>query len=411
MSRLILVLVLVGSLAANVWLAMQWRAAESAKASASRTHVSTPARAVAATVAVPAPSSTALPTTPAELRALQARLEALGLPPEVVRGVIALSVHHAFHQRRRELVQQPGPDEYWRNRGRPDDLATQAALRELEREQRRTLRELGADDWDFDGDGERRRFGSLPAEKVAKLKKIDADYSDLEEQLFGDGVDRNSAESRARAQLLAREKRADIERALTPEELQQYDYRNSPAAHRLRGQFGQFQATEAEFVALYPVMKAIHDETEGQTGALSPRTRDSADARRTREETQARIDAALRQTLGEARYAELKEANDQMTQQTRQFTASLNLPPQVASEVVAVQKEFAPKLSEVDRDRDLTPNQRDAKAYALANEARERLVRALGAENFEAYKRRGGGWLGAALNRAPPAPSPTRAAP
>lgn len=403
MSRLIFALVLLGSLAANGWLATKWREADAARGRAQMPRVE-PVQNVAAPTA---PLSLGMPTTPAEFRVLQSQLETLGLPPDVVRAVIAVTVHRAFHQRRQGLAEQPGPEEYWRNRVRRDDPATQAALRELEREQRKTLRELSADNWDFDGENERRHFGNLAPEKVAKLKKIDADYSDLEEQLFSDGSDRNSAENRARAELLAREKRADIERALTPEELLQYDYRNHPAAHRLRGRFGQFQATEAEFVALYPVMKTIHEEAGGGLGGLPPtRARNAAEARRVREETEKRIDAAMRQALGEARYAEMKEANDHLLQQTRQFTASLNLPPQVTSEVVAVQKEFAPRLTEVDRDRDLTPNQRDAKAWALASEARERLIRALGPENFEAYKRRGGGWLGAALNRAPPTPSP-----
>lgn len=131
-----------------------------------------------------------------------------------------------------------------------------------------------------------------------------------------------------------------------------------------------------------------------------------ADARRDREAAGRQLDEQLRRALGAVRYAELQEANDHLLQQTRAFTASLNLPPHVASQVIAVQREYSPRLSALDRDRDLTPNQRDARVSALGMEARDRLIRTLGPAGLEAYKRQGGGWLGAALNRTPPAPSP-----
>ncbi|MES2697744.1 MAG: hypothetical protein V4773_30050 [Verrucomicrobiota bacterium] len=344
------------------------------------------------------------PVTPADFQAWQVQLEQMGMPRDVARTVLAVMVYKEFERRRKELVGTPHPDEYWRSR-MPllDNPETTAALRQLTVDQKRAMREMGLDDFDADDDTERRMYGGLAPEKIARLKKIMSDYTDLEEQLYVDGRDRNSPETRARAELLAKEKRSDIERTLTPEELRDYDYRNSQAASRLRGQFGYFQATEAEFGALYPRMQAIL-ETNGLLGPN--RASNSAEARRNYDAATQQIEAALRETLGEARYAEMKDANDRSLRLTREFIASTNLPPQAASEVMAVQREFAPKLLAVDRNRDLNDNQRDAQAWALASEARERLVRTLGQENFEAYKRRGGSWLGEALGRKAPTPPP-----
>lgn len=155
------------------------------------------------------------------------------------------------------------------------------------------------------------------------------------------------------------------------------------------------------FRALYPLFKAMRE------GAGTPEPRNnSAEVRRARETAERQLDGQLRRVHGEAHYAELQEASDHLLQQTRAFTASLNLPPHVATEVIAVQKEYSPRLSALDRDRDLTPNQRDARVSALGLEARDRLIRALGPAGFEAYKRQGGGWLGSALSRGPPTPSP-----
>jgi hypothetical protein len=204
---------------------------------------------------------------------------------------------------------------------------------------------------------------------------------------------------RARSALLAKEKRADIERLLTPDELLDYDLRNSPASHRLRGKLAAFEPTEAEFRALYPAFKAVAD-AEPQPGA-APR---GTDFRRAHEAAERELEVELRRALGEARFAQWQEANDRGLQETRALATSLGLPPTAVAEITAIQKEIQPKLASIERDRDLTPNQRDAQLAALGADARDRLTRVLGDKGFEAYKRKGGGWLGAALNRIVPPP-------
>ena len=401
MLRAFLYLSLVLSLAANVWFIARPRPAPEPSrsiAGSKRPAPPPPASGTAESTAGAAPG--ALPTTEADFKALRLRLETQGLPPDVVRAVLVQLVQRGFQRRQAELLGMPAPEEYWRNPNPRADVTAQSALQDLGREQRRLLREIGGHDLEFDENTQRRQFGGLPEAKVAQLKRILADYADLEESHFTESSDRGRADARARAELLAREKRADIERLLTPEELLNYDLRNSTAAHRLRGKLGQFAVSEAEFRSLYPLFKATLDPVG--TDARG----NIAEARRARETAERQLDDQLRRGLGDARYQELQEANDHLLQQTRSFTASLNLPPHVATEVMSVQKEYSPKLNALDRDRDLSPNQRDAQVSALGLEARDRLIRALGPAGFEAYKRQGGGWLGAALNRAPPTPSP-----
>jgi len=401
MLRAFLYLSLTLSLAANVWfLARSRPAPEPTRSTAASQRPAPPAPASGAGESTVVAAPAAVPSTEAEFKALRVRLEAQGLPPDVVRAVLVQLVQRGFQRRQAELLGMPSPDEYWRSPNPRVDAAAQSALQDLGREQRRTLRELGGHDLEFDENTQRRQFGGLPEAKVAQLKRIFADYADLEESHLAESSERGPTDARARAELLAREKRADIERLLTPEELLNYDLRNSHAAHRLRGKIGQFAVTEDEFRALYPLFKATLDPGGNETRG------NVAEVRRAREIAERQLDEQLRRGLGDARYQELREANDHLLQQTRSFTASLNLPPHVATEVIAVQKEYSPKLNALDRDRDLTPNQRDAQVSALGIEARDRLVRALGPAGFEAYKRQGGGWLGAALNRAPPTPSP-----
>ncbi len=404
MYRSLLYALLAASLAANAWMLLRPSRPTATPAVVLPAAALTPVTPVPSTAAAaPLLWSGKGPATEAELGSLRRQLESLGLPRDVVQATIAVVLQRSFQKRRAELLGHPSPDEYWRNPAQPHDPALQAALRELEREQHRQFRTLVGDELDLDETAAQRQFGGLPPAKVAQLKKIFADYADLEEQLFVGVTDRGSASSRARAELLAREKRADLERLLTPEELLNYDLRNSAGAHRLRSRLGGFSATEDEFRTLYPAFKAAAEAT---TALNAPQRVNLAEARRLREETDRRLDDELRRVLGEARYLEFKDANDHELRQTRAFTASLNLPPQVATEVIAIQREFGPKLGAIDRDRDLTPNQRDARASDLGLEARDRLVRILGSAGFEAYKRQGGGWLGSALSRTPPTPTP-----
>lgn len=404
MHRPLLFVLLAASLAANAWLLLRPSRPAAAPAVVRSTAAPNPATPVpTTTVAPPLAWSGQGPATEAELGDLRRQLESLGLPREVVQAAVAVVLQRSFQKRRAEILGQPGPDEYWRGPVQPHDPALQAALRELEREQHRQFRTLVGDELDLDETAARRQFGGLAPAKVAQLKKIFADYADLEEQLYVGVPDRTAASARARSDLLAREKRADIERLLTPDELLDYDLRNSAGAHRLRSRLGQFAATEEEFRALYPAFKAA---AEASSALNVPRQVNAAEARRLREGIDRRLDDELRRGLGETRYLEFKDANDHELRQTRSFTATLNLPPQAATEVIAIQREFSPKLGAIDRDRDLTPNQRDARASDLGFEARDRLIRILGPAGFEAYKRQGGGWLGSALSRTPPTPTP-----
>ena len=342
---------------------------------------------------------------PADYTTFGAHLAAMGVPPEKVRAFTAVLIHQHYNTLRRAVRPGPDPSEYWRNAHPRQTTEDMVAYRALEREKSKVLRDvLGADfDFDEDSSAKRRRYGDLTPEKITQLNRIFSDYTDLEEQLFVEAPDRNSPEMRARSALLAKEKRADIERLLTAEELLDYDLRNSPASHRLRGKFGAFEATAAEFRTLYPIFQAAAAE---EAAAGPPGRGNSAEFRRTRELAERRLNDGIRRVLGESRFAEFQEANDQGLQQTRELVATLKLPSSVLTDVVSIQKEFQPRLNAVEGDRDLTPNQRDNQLGALAIEARNRLIRALGAEGFEAYKRRGGNWLGLGLSRAAPAPPP-----
>lgn len=373
MLRSLVVIVLLGSLGANAWFATRSanppvrRVANTSPEPIS--HPSTPTGASAR-----APASPAAPATVAGYRTLQATLEREGLPPRVARLVLAVLLEHEFHRRAQAL--EPASEIYWRWDQQPRHAEHQAAVMQLEGEMQIMKRQLGVahaldNPWD---DFRSVRFGKLAADKKSGVRQILSDYREMEldlETAPGSDVQEAAQNRRTREELLQREMRADIARLLTPEELRKFDYLNDPAGNKLRQRFGEFEATEGEFIALFPQVQALM-ATINEAGYAA---------------VEKKIDGALRQTMGDARYQQMKEANDRLLQGARQFVAEAHLPASLANTLVEVEREFSAKESVVRQDRDISPNQRDRQIQAIATEKTTRLNQLLG-PHTEAYSKR-----------------------
>jgi hypothetical protein len=347
---------------------------------------------------------------------LVARLRAAGFPPSIVRAIVTTAVAERYNERRRALLPRPVvAAEYWKNPrpNAPFDLKAQAALRELGREQTKLLKELLGPDFNRPDNDEwflasqRRQFGDLPPEKIDQLRKISSDYNDLTAKVHEDSLGIMLPEDRAKLALLEREQRADLERLLSPDELLDYDLRNSRAANVVRGRLGRFEVTEEEFRALYAAQQSA-DEQNSPAGLPPPgpiRDRGAA------------LDAQFRSVLGDERYAEFKRANESgrpngNEELVGRLVTRLNLPPAATAAVLSVQTDIQQRVAAVRTDRTLSLEQRNTQLAALATEASTRLTDTLGATGLEAYRQYGGQWL-QMLNRPMPSrpmplPSPIR---
>lgn len=333
---------------------------------------------------------------PQELRETLAALRAADVSP-TLRLHLGMALLRQHFDARRADARGTGPAEYWRLTSYAPDAAAQATRRSLDNELRRLQRELwGADahaieDVEFP---ERRaaQYGALSDEKVARIRKLFADYDELADQAFAERPSRVTAEGRAKTALLEKEKRADLERLLTAEELLDYDLRNSVAAGALRSRLGQFEATEAEFRALYPVEKMLSDAFAGVG-----RGDNAAEMRQRRGLAEAALMADFRRLLGEARFAEFQRANDGEIPPLRAFAVRHRLDDAMVDSIAAIQKHFSTRSEALDADRDLSPNQRDAQRTIWGHESAQQLASLLGEPVFAAYRSGEGRWLDAAL--------------
>ncbi len=368
MLRSLVVLTLLASLGANAWFIQQ--APKSSATSVVSQSSTPPGAALPPTSASqPEPSLQSGPKTQADYGALRTRLEREGLPPHVARMVLAALVQHDFTRRIAEL--QPVGN-YWSSRRVSPTAETDAAMRRLREEMKSLQRALGVSralDEPWGPLAERESFGNLAPEKKTRIERILADYSEMRDSLAEGAL--SPSERSERGKLLAQEMRADLAQTLTPQEMREYDYRTSQAGNRLRNRFREFEATEAEFLTLYPQVKALL-ETAATTPKGTPANQLGTLDRQ--------IETAVHQALGEARYQELKAANDHAHQRARRFLAAAKLPVALAGEVASIEHEYSKKYADVWNNGDLSRNQAVQQANALELEKQEKLGKVLGSQ-------------------------------
>ena len=374
MKRVALILLAL-SLLANAWLLIT--PAKNNPASSASALADSPGKAAAST-ALP-------PTIPPEVWALvqsgdptsAERLRALGLPEKIVHALIRIEVNARYDEREKALYAGDATP-YWERGFSPyrfrahDSAAALDLAREKEAELKRLLGPDAPDDENPFGIDSLLAF--LPREKREQLRLIDEDYRAMQ--------DRNSLyslirlpEDEEKQRYLEKQKRLDIEALLTPDELTQYDLRNSNTAHQLRWQLSGFDLTEDEYKTLFALRKPF-DDAHDSTGPLR-----SPEQMRARSDAQKALDAQIKEALGEQRYADYKRAQDQDYKLLRQLNTRLEVPLEKINEAYELKQSFEKKLNSFKPARDSTvkPNdQRNEYRATLAREAEAELAKLLG---------------------------------
>src|SRR6185369_556593 len=124
-----------------------------------------------------------------------------------------------------------------------------------------------------------------------------------------------------------------------------------------------------------------------------------------RSEAQKQLNDDIKAALGPDRFADYQRATNFSFRQTSQLVARLELPPETANQVYAVQQDAQTRANTLRRDSTLSPAQRTEQLAALVAEAQGKLTTSLGASGLEAYKQYGGQWLQNLVPKPPTPPS------
>lgn len=327
-----------------------------------------------------------------DLRTLVARMRAAGFPGIVVHGAVWAELEKQFGPRRQALI---GPDTYayWKNISPYGDPKSFAAWRSLQHEQDKMMEDL------LGPDAVRKNtflnapvfnpYGNLSDSKAAQVKQIEQDYQDLEAQTRAEAQGIMLNEDRLKLAYIEEQKRQDLAKVLTPEEMQDYLLRRSPTAMQMRYQLAAFQPTEDEFRALYP-LQAAFDAKYSYAYGTAPHTGDWMIQRQADEQ---QLIAQAKTVLGPDRGAEYERSRDYTYQTVANIANRMDLPKDAAVQVWTLQKDIQQRAQATRSDQSLTPAQRYEQLTALQTEAAQKISTTLGPKGYQAYQATVGTWI------------------
>lgn len=357
----------------------------------------------AAPVKVDAPAAAAVPAIDAkawskleheDLAQMADRLREAGFPPVIMRAIVSAQLSAEYQARREALDPDAANRPFWKNF--QPDAKTQAALRELQIEQRKRLRELFGADADSDDPMSQlyrnRGLAGLSAEKSASIRQLVEDYNQRRTDLYsayGGGPITFTAAERQKMLELEKSMHADIAKILTPQELETYDLQAGTTAQSLRYQLSAFNATEQEFLAIYRLQRDFdekHPMAEMIGGGNMEQMRQYAEARN-------QLQEQIKLALGPERATDYERAIDFNYRQTKQLVERLELPAETTNQLYAVQKDFEKRRQDVMRSGG-SREDLNARMTELQQQAIDKVTPLLGSPRaVEAYKQYGGSWI------------------
>lgn len=307
-----------------------------------------------------------------------------GFPPSYVRDMVTFHTGNTVTPEHIALLREQANRPFWKISPGPGEVALQKMLRERDAKSADATKEA------FGGKipphplealNQQRRYRFLPEDKIAAVIRLDADYAELASANRGVAP----AEAAERARLLQQEKRNDLAKVLTPQELELYDLNVSPTAENMRRQLTLFQPTEAEFRSIFELQRGFDDKYGGAFGGPP----DQAKVQE-RLADQKALDDQVRALLGDTRFAEYKRTQDYGYRAAVEIASHFNLPPTTAVEAYTLQQSFVTRANEITKAAATDKVAAAAQATALLNEAGAEFTKLLGAAGADAYKKTGG---------------------
>lgn len=329
-----------------------------------------------------------------DLPSLVARLRAAGFPPNVIREILRTQVNARYNSRLTALLEPDPSVPYWRASPYLSvDAKRQEEINQLMRDRGKALRDLVSDDFFANGDvtaAQRRQFGNLSRSKVDAVQRIEDDYTEMMSQVRAGMNGVTLPEDREKLALLAREKQADLAAVLETEELADYSMRSSQITNLLRSRLDAFNPSESEFRAIFQMQQTLNDKfAPTMSGGAMSMSNDYQQ----RLVVQKELDAQLKATLGDARYADYSRSTSNEYQQLSRLAQRDNLPAETAVQAYNVRDQVAAESGRIFEDSSLSVDQKRAALQTLAQTTRAQLLGTLGPTSGPAYVKIADNWL------------------
>ncbi|MBS0631698.1 MAG: hypothetical protein JSS11_07265 [Verrucomicrobia bacterium] len=335
-------------------------------------------------------------TPTSDLHTMVAQLRAAGFPPKAITALLytVLSERMAASDPTASLP-------FWQRNNPPKKIMQerQAAYKAM----RDQVKELVGSDTGFDPAGkaqQAQRYGNISDAKAEAIRKIESDYSEIrqfnQEDDNGMMTPERAAARRKQWAMIEQEQHADLAAVLTPEELQQYDMRNSSTAATVMRNLRNIDVNEQEYTALYTAQKAFDDANSGNPN--------SPEGYAQRNAAQAQLRDQMQAILGDDRFYTYLAKTDFNYARTQEFTAQFpTLTPANTYALSKLAQEVQAKMTGT-AGQPMSPADR----AALLADYSTRVTNLLGPDATEAYKKSNiGRWLNQPARRPSPPASPS----
>jgi hypothetical protein len=317
-------------------------------------------------------------------------------PEETIRDIIVADVNKLYRSKRDAINGDDGDYKYWKSENNWDTKAgreRQKQFQALEKEKSALLVELLGVDPTKERNKElgfldywEQRLSFLPEEKRTQAREVQESFQELKQEIYRDAI--YDADDWRKLRKIETDEMAKLATILTPEELEQYQLRNSHTADQLRSDLEGFEPTEDEFKEIFHLREARADEL------ISSNDQDDKETQETRKKATEEINAQVKAQLGDARFAEYERAQDWSYKELARLTEKLELPKESAATVYDMKKVAEDQVKEIRSDKSLTPEQRTQALQAVREATEKAVATSLGGEkNFNRYKLLGGWWI------------------
>jgi len=332
-----------------------------------------------------------------------ARLRAFGVPEKVVRDIIIADVTKLYRPRFAALrpPKQPKNPNFWetRNQGYNPERNMTKEQREqtsaLRKEQTALIKELlgadvyeaiakdsGAPDWT------ERQYGALSKETRDKVSEMQQRFQEAQSELYAKADGYIDQDTQAEVAALRKKLRGELATVLTPEQLEEYELRNSETAQRMRYELSWFEPDEKEFRAIHAAKQA----QEEITALLNPEvenTEATRDEIKALQKKQKELEASLAESLGTNRAREYQLVN----QYEYRSLLDGGVSKEAVLQITDIKAEVEKATAKVRNDKTLTKEERATTLQALKAETDKTLNELLGERRAKAYQNQGGYWL------------------
>jgi len=324
-----------------------------------------------------------------------ANLRSIGCPEETIRDVIIADVNKLYAQKL-AAAGRIRDTRFWQAGAAKNKLAVEnrRLARDFDREKWVLLRELLGPNAESEFRksvpgvellAEETALGFLPEAKRATLKEILDRLGDQESELMQRGV--WTQKERAELKRLRETRAAELARVLTPQELEDYEVRNSSSADAVRARLTGVNVSEEQFRLMVRLQKPF-DEQFSRDNLIA----EAADWQK-RQAAAQKLDEEFKSVLGEPLFAEFKRAQDPAWRGLVKVGLEQNISADTLNKVYEMKTLVEESVRATMSDANVPREQRTTAVKTIGEQTQIALVQLLGDKGWEAYKQNGGWWV------------------